>query len=148
MDSSEKAHGAALYLRCINTSGQISVRLLNSKLKVAPLKTDSNIELCLDQKATYSTKTFVRNRANIIQELTENDFWKHVNSENNPVDILSRGISPDKIQHFIFWWLNPPFLHQYKELEPRDITAVEGDNLFLQELKEISDIPICALLKK
>ncbi|GFY18419.1 integrase catalytic domain-containing protein [Trichonephila clavipes] len=37
-DSSEKAYGAALYLRCINKSGQISVRLLCSKSKVAPLK--------------------------------------------------------------------------------------------------------------
>ncbi|GFW71556.1 uncharacterized protein TNCV_2309911 [Trichonephila clavipes] len=35
-DSSEKAYGAALYLRCINTSGEISVRLLCSKSKVAP----------------------------------------------------------------------------------------------------------------
>ncbi|GFS46954.1 integrase_H2C2 domain-containing protein [Trichonephila inaurata madagascariensis] len=66
-DSSEKAYGAALYLRCINTSGQISVRLLCSKSK-------------------------------------------------------------------------------YKELELYDITAVEND-LSLQELKETSDIPLCALLK-
>ncbi|GFR27766.1 integrase catalytic domain-containing protein [Trichonephila clavata] len=37
-DSSEKAYGAALYLRCINSSGQISVRVLCSKSRVAPLK--------------------------------------------------------------------------------------------------------------
>ncbi|GFR28676.1 uncharacterized protein TNCT_318141 [Trichonephila clavata] len=37
-DSSEKAYGAALYLRYIISSGQISVRLLCSKSKVAPLK--------------------------------------------------------------------------------------------------------------
>ncbi|GFR06432.1 uncharacterized protein TNCT_496761 [Trichonephila clavata] len=35
--SSEKAYGAALYLRCINSSGQISVRLLCSKSKVLKL---------------------------------------------------------------------------------------------------------------
>ncbi|GFW98874.1 integrase catalytic domain-containing protein [Trichonephila clavipes] len=102
-DSSEKAYGAALYLRCINTSGQTS-------------------------------------------ELTESDFCKHENSENNPADILSRGISPNKIQHCELWWFGPPFSLQYKELEPYDITAVE-DDLFLQELKETSDFPLCALLK-
>ncbi|GFW32955.1 uncharacterized protein TNCV_1775201 [Trichonephila clavipes] len=112
-DSSEKAYGATLYLRCINTNGQISVRLLCSKSK----------------------------------ELRESDFWKHVNSENNPADILSRGISPNKIQHCELWWFGPPFLHQYKELESYDITAVEGDDLFLQELKETSDFSLCALLK-
>ncbi|GFW28046.1 integrase catalytic domain-containing protein [Trichonephila clavipes] len=72
---------------------------------------------------------------------------KHVNSENKPADILSRGISTNKIQHCELWWFGPPFLHQYKELEPYDITAVEGDDLFLQELKETSDFPLCALLK-
>ncbi|GFR02750.1 hypothetical protein TNCT_354441 [Trichonephila clavata] len=36
---------------------------------------------------------------------------------------------------------------QYKELEPYDTTAVKGDDLFLQELKEPLDIPLCALLK-
>ncbi|GFT18378.1 integrase catalytic domain-containing protein [Trichonephila clavipes] len=35
----------------------------------------------------------------------------------------------------------------YKELEPYDITAVEGDDIFLQELKETSYFPLCALLK-
>ncbi|GFT55170.1 integrase catalytic domain-containing protein [Trichonephila clavipes] len=47
-DSSEKAYGAVLYLRCINTSGQIYVRFLCSKSKVAPLKsiTIPRLELC------------------------------------------------------------------------------------------------------
>ncbi|GFX65900.1 integrase catalytic domain-containing protein [Trichonephila clavipes] len=137
-ESSEKAYGAALYPGCINTSGQISVRLLCSKSKHCT---------GLDQKPLVQLKAFVRNRVNIIQELTESDFWKHVHSENNPTDILSRGISPNKIQHCELWWFVPPFLHQYKELEPYDITAVEGDDLFLQKLKETSDFPLCALLK-
>ncbi|GFW22080.1 uncharacterized protein TNCV_1632121 [Trichonephila clavipes] len=105
------------------------------------------IVLAWIKKPLAQLKTFVRNRVSIIQELTESDFWKHVNSENNPADILSRGISPDKIQHCELWWFGPPFLHQYKELEPYDIAAVEGDDLFLQELKETSDFPLCALLK-
>ncbi|GFW45701.1 integrase catalytic domain-containing protein [Trichonephila clavipes] len=182
-DSSEKAYCAALYLRCINTSGEISFRLLCSKSKVAPLKsitiprlelcgavllsnllkrtldafkvnisqiylwTDSSIVLAWIKKPLAQLKTFVRNRVSIIQELTESDFWKHVNSENNPADILSRGFSPDKIQHCELWWFGPPFLHQYKELEPYDLTAVEGDDLFLQESKETSEFHLCALLK-
>ncbi|GFW08039.1 uncharacterized protein TNCV_2978081 [Trichonephila clavipes] len=110
------------------------------------LWTDSSIVLAWIKKPLAQLKTFVRNRVSIIQELTESDFWKHVNSENNPADILSRGISPNEIQHCELWWFGPPFLHQYKELEPYDIIPVEGNDLFLQ-LKETSDFPLCALLK-
>ncbi|GFV91435.1 integrase_H2C2 domain-containing protein [Trichonephila clavipes] len=85
------------------------------------------------KKPLAQLKTFVRNRVSIIQELTESDFWKHVNSENNLADILSRGISPNEMQHCELWWFGPPILHHYKELEPYDIIAV-GDDLFLQEL--------------
>lgn len=47
-DSSEKAYGAVLYLRSITSEGQISVKLLCSKSKVAPLKsvTIPRLELC------------------------------------------------------------------------------------------------------
>ncbi|GFX04731.1 integrase catalytic domain-containing protein [Trichonephila clavipes] len=55
------------------------------------LWTDSSIVLAWIKKPLPQLKTFVRNRVSIIQELTESDFWKHVNSENNPADILSRG---------------------------------------------------------
>ncbi|GFX10692.1 integrase catalytic domain-containing protein [Trichonephila clavipes] len=88
------------------------------------LWTDSSIVLALIKRPLAQLKTFGRNRVSIIQELTESDFWKHVNSENNPADILPRGISPDKTHHCELWWFGPPFLHQYKELEPYDITAV------------------------
>ncbi|GFX17867.1 integrase catalytic domain-containing protein [Trichonephila clavipes] len=111
------------------------------------LQTNSSIVLAWIKKPLAQLKTFVRNKVSIIQELTESDFWKHVNSESNPADFLSRGISPDKIQHCELWWFGPPFLHQYKELEPYDITTVERDDLFLQEMKETSDFPLCALLK-
>ncbi|GFU76465.1 integrase catalytic domain-containing protein [Trichonephila clavipes] len=58
-----------------------------------------------------------------------------------------RGISPNEIQHYELWWLGSPLFYHYIELEPYDITAVEGYDLFLQELKETSDFPLCALLK-
>ncbi|GFW04017.1 uncharacterized protein TNCV_2051331 [Trichonephila clavipes] len=123
---------------CLGDSKQMALRRL---------QTDSSIVLTWIKKPLAQLKTFVRNRVSIIQKLTESDFWKHMNSENIPADIFSRGISPDKIQHCELWWFGPPFLHQYKELEPYDITAVEGDDLFLQELKETSDFPLCSLLK-
>ncbi|XP_058816019.1 uncharacterized protein LOC131679327 [Topomyia yanbarensis] len=47
-DASEKAYGACLYLRSENAVGEVKVRLLTSKSKVAPLKcqTIPRLELC------------------------------------------------------------------------------------------------------
>ncbi|GFS81735.1 uncharacterized protein TNCV_2706761 [Trichonephila clavipes] len=72
-DSSEKVYCAALYLRCINTSGQISVRFLCSKSKVAPLKsiTIPRLELCgavlLSKLLKRTLDTF---KVNISQKFT------------------------------------------------------------------------------
>ena len=47
-DASEKAYGACLYIRSINQQGQVSVKLLCSKSRVAPIKevTLPRLELC------------------------------------------------------------------------------------------------------
>lgn len=47
-DSSEKAYGACLYLRTLDSNGEISVHLLCSKSRVAPLKRQTlpRLELC------------------------------------------------------------------------------------------------------
>ncbi|GFX00888.1 integrase catalytic domain-containing protein [Trichonephila clavipes] len=45
-----------------------------------------SIVLAWIKKPLAQLKTSVRKRVSIIQELTESDFWKHVNSENNPAD--------------------------------------------------------------
>ncbi|GBO28678.1 hypothetical protein AVEN_185716-1 [Araneus ventricosus] len=47
-DASEKAYGAAIYVRCLSNSGEISTNLLCSKSRIAPLKsvTILRLELC------------------------------------------------------------------------------------------------------
>ncbi|GBM00440.1 hypothetical protein AVEN_179245-1 [Araneus ventricosus] len=47
-DATEKAYGAAIYVRCLSNSGEISTNLLCSKSRIAPLKsiTIPRLELC------------------------------------------------------------------------------------------------------
>ena len=55
--------------------------------------TDSMIVLAWDASPDR-WKTFVANRVAEIQSLSRGD-WNHVPSEENPADILSRGILPE-----------------------------------------------------
>ncbi|GFV75758.1 uncharacterized protein TNCV_1756861 [Trichonephila clavipes] len=68
------------------------------------LLTDSTIVLAWIKKDPSVIKPFVKNRVSVIQHLTEVSSWKHVQSQENPADIISRGIDPDKIQDSVLWW--------------------------------------------
>jgi len=61
------------------------------------LWTDSSIVLGFLNSQTTRLKTFVSNRINQILELTDVKQWHHVRSEDNPVDVTSRGLRPAEI---------------------------------------------------
>ncbi|XP_076679540.1 uncharacterized protein LOC143374874 [Andrena cerasifolii] len=44
--------------------------------------------------------------------------WRHVVSSDNPADIISRGISPDKLINNSLWWVGPPWLSQMAKQRP------------------------------
>ncbi|KRX85970.1 hypothetical protein T4E_8055, partial [Trichinella pseudospiralis] len=55
-------------------------------------------------------KPFVKNRVELIQQLTEPKLWKYCPSENNPADLISRGTSVTKLKDSRLWWEGPPLL--------------------------------------
>ncbi|GFV22520.1 integrase catalytic domain-containing protein [Trichonephila clavipes] len=55
-------------------------------------------------------KTFVQNRVAKIQELYPNQLWRHVPSDQNPADLVSRGVDPDKLLQQNLWFNGPTFL--------------------------------------
>lgn len=74
--------------------------------------TDSMITLNWIQGEPKKWKTFVANRVSEIQSLTEINEWHHIRTHENPSDFLSRGSSPNKIQHSDLWWHGPEWLKQ------------------------------------
>lgn len=145
-DASKDAYGACIYIRSLDSQGNISVHLLCSKTRVAPLKTQTipRLELCaalilarlvrkvteslnvsFDQIVYWSDSTivlgwlrmqsnklqvFVSNRVSEAQQLSEQGEWRHVPTQDNPADILSRGLSLEYLAQSGTWWHGPHFL--------------------------------------
>ena len=72
---------------------------------------DSTITLDWIKSSPNRWPTFVANRTSEIQTLT-NDNWNHVRSEDNPADLISRGINPEDLSNNKLWWSGPAWLVQ------------------------------------
>lgn len=72
--------------------------------------TDSTIVLSWLNAEPNCWKIFVSNRVAEIQNLTENGVWRHIESQNNPADIVSRGCETQKLANESLWWHGPAFL--------------------------------------
>ncbi|XP_035207469.1 uncharacterized protein LOC118182259 [Stegodyphus dumicola] len=71
---------------------------LKLELTAIHLWTDSMIVLSWINKEPTLLKTFVANRISKIQDLTEIAQWHHIASEENPSDLISRGMSAKTLQ--------------------------------------------------
>lgn len=72
-------------------------------------------------KATPSTwTTFVANRVSKIQHATQNCSWNHVSGQENPADLLSRGITAENILENKLWWQGPKWLQLAQTSWPFD----------------------------
>ena len=76
------------------------------------LWTDSSIVLAWIHGASNRWKTFVGNRAAVIQEATSSATWRHVPTQSNPADLISRGANPTSLLSSTLWWNGPQWLLQ------------------------------------
>lgn len=55
-------------------------------------------------------QVFVSNRVAETEQLTEQGEWRHVPTQDNPADILPRGLSLEHLAQSEVWWHGPHFL--------------------------------------
>ena len=74
------------------------------------LWTDSTVVLRCLRSTSIRFTTFVANRLEVLHALTTVEQWHSVPSKQNPADIASRGVWPDKCNACDLWFNGPPFL--------------------------------------
>lgn len=62
------------------------------------LWTDSTATLYWIRNEPANLKAYVANRVASIQKNTDQICWSHVNTRDNPADLLSRGMKPSELQ--------------------------------------------------
>ncbi|GFT28340.1 integrase catalytic domain-containing protein [Trichonephila clavipes] len=93
------------------------INALKMNLSQVILFSDSTIALSWIKTPPHLLKTFVANRVAKIQELTVNFSWHHISSENNPADLVSRGLSVSDLINSPLWWKGPdPSIFKNDEL--------------------------------
>ncbi|GFT54683.1 integrase catalytic domain-containing protein [Trichonephila clavipes] len=98
------------------------------------LWSDSTIALAWIQKEPNLLKTFGANRVATIQHLTNAEQWHHVSSEQNPADLISRGLDPSSLLNNSLWWNGPKFLTTKDFPEKNTLSSVTDNDEFKRYL--------------
>ncbi|KAK3746502.1 hypothetical protein QZH41_001765 [Actinostola sp. cb2023] len=102
------------------TAALVSVRvsdIISRELEYKELDevfwTDSQVVLAYLNNDARRFHTYVANRVQQIRDRTKPEQWKYVESENNPADDASRGLSPKTLLQSSRWLRGPTFLWEH-----------------------------------
>ena len=87
---------------------------------------DSSDVLYWIKSASRKFKPFVAHRVSLVQENTEPAQWRHIPTQANPADHLTRGLSATDLATSSQWWHGPAFLTLSESEWP--ITNLPGSN--------------------
>ena len=95
--------------------------------------TDSMIVLSWLRKPAGVWKNFIANRVLEIQDKAEPSMWNHISGEENPSDLLTRGISLEDLKNSRKWWKGPDWLSLPENQWPSKVVIETEESL--NELK-------------
>lgn len=87
--------------------------------------TDSTVVLQYIRNEDKKFHTFVANRISVILSLSSPSQWRHVNTDLNPADDVSMGLSADEIVCSRRWFRRPQFLWHDKETWPQNLIPMQ-----------------------
>jgi len=118
----------------LSTLYKKAIHALNLTVNESYLWTDSSIVLTWIQGPPNKWKTFVGNRVALIQEETATATWRHVPTQYNCADLISRGATPTTLSTSTLWWNGPPWLSQEPSNWPTTEVNSARDNLEIRNV--------------
>ncbi|XP_065095607.1 uncharacterized protein LOC135717444 [Ochlerotatus camptorhynchus] len=118
-----------------------TIAAMKISFKSVTLWCDSQVVLCWLKKSPLAMNQFVSNRVATIIELTQDYDWQYVRSENNPADLISRGLLPEALEEHVLWWKGSPIL---REPEPRTDEydgTIEIPELRISTVSVVKNVP-------
>ncbi|CAK9816560.1 hypothetical protein ANTQUA_LOCUS9005 [Anthophora quadrimaculata] len=97
----------------------IVVKSVNISFQQEVFWSDSMITLHWINTAPHTLKPFVANRISKIQNSSKPSQWRHIPSEHNPADILSRGANPAVFMETNTWFQGPSWINQSEDTWPQ-----------------------------
>lgn len=82
---------------------------------------DSTVALHWLQKEVSQLKIFVANRVAKIKNSTKIKDWRHIRTDQNPADLISRGMDAAELWQNKLWWNGPKWLNKPQEFWPKAI---------------------------
>lgn len=96
-----------------------TVRALKMKISKSTFWSDSTITLNWINTEPHKLLTFVANRVSEIQSNSQSADWRHVPSQDNPADCLSRGQLPNEFLENDLWVHGPQWLKENEQCWPK-----------------------------
>lgn len=98
--------------------------------------TDSTTVLQYIRNESRRFQTFVANRVAMIHDESAPSQWKHVNTDSNPADIVSRGAKGSELHKVELWINGPTFLskeEKYWPVQPSQLPVLSENDSELRK---------------
>ena len=111
--------------------GNYIKNVFKDKIERVVFWSDSTIALYWVKGCAERWKQFVGNRVIEIQQKTSPSDWYYCPSEDNPTDLLTKGVAAENLVLNEKWWLGPVWLWMNNECWPKQIVkaSVHVDNV-------------------
>ncbi|KAJ8959713.1 hypothetical protein NQ318_021907 [Aromia moschata] len=113
---------------------QTVIKSLEVKFDECLFWSDSTIVLAWLNTDPSKLKTCISNRVSEIQTNTQTYSWHHISTNDNPADLLSRGVVPSKLKDTLLWWNGPSWLN-------KDLVFVNSDSDESNRLLNMENLP-------